>query len=72
MSNQEVRAPQQEFDDLGKEFSSRLRHDVHTEVSSIPPSSPPSLIGLVVLELTGQKNQDQDLVDGTLDENSRQ
>ena len=66
---QEVRAPQRELNDLDKEFSSWLRHDVHAEVPSVPPSSPPSLVGLVVFELSGQKNRDQDLVDGTLDEN---
>jgi len=69
MSNQEVWTPQWEFNDLDKEFSSWLRHNMHTKVSSIPPSSPPSLVGLIMFEFTGQKNWDQDLVDGTLDEN---
>ena len=68
VSNQEVRAPQREFDDLDRKFSSWLGHDVHTEVPSIPPSSPPGLVGLVMFELAGQKDRDHDLVDGALDE----
>lgn len=41
---------------------------MHAEVPSIPPSGPPGLVGLVVFELTGQQDRDQDLVEGTLDE----
>ena len=42
---------------------------MHAEVPSIPPSGPPGLVCLVVFELSRQENRDQDLVDGTLDEN---
>ena len=42
---------------------------MRAKIPSIPPSGPPSLVGLIVFELTGQKDRNQDLVDGTLDEN---
>ena len=40
-----------------------------TEVVSILSPSPPSIVGLVVLKITGQKDKNQDLIDGALDEN---
>ena len=44
---------------------------MYAEVPSIPPSGTSGLVGLVVFELSGQKNRDQDLVGGALDENCR-
>ena len=42
---------------------------MRAEVPSIPPSGPPGFVGLVMFELTGQKDRDQNLVDGALNEN---
>ena len=41
---------------------------MRTEVPSVPPSGPPGFVGLIMFELTGQKDRDQNLVDGTLNE----
>ena len=40
-----------------------------SETSSVPLASPPSQVGLVVFELTGEEHGDEDFVDSTLDEN---
>jgi hypothetical protein len=68
---QEVRAPKREFDDLHHEFTSRLRHDVRTKATAVPPTCPPCAVRLVVLELPSQEHGNKDLVNGTLNSNDR-
>jgi len=52
VAKDEIRAPQRQFDDLDQKFSRRLRHEVCTQPSAIPPTSPPCAVCLVVFEFT--------------------
>ena len=52
VTHEEVRAPERKFDDLHDKLSSRLRHSMGTESTSIPLASPPSTIGFIVFELS--------------------
>ena len=38
-----------------------------SKAPTVPLTSPPSSVGLVVLELPGQEDRDKDLLDGPLD-----
>lgn len=42
-----------------------------TQSAAIPPTSPPRAIRLVMFELAGKEDGNQDLVNGPLDENNR-
>ena len=52
MSNEEVGAPERKFDDLDDVLSSGLGHDMRAKATAVPPTRPPSAIGLVMLELS--------------------
>jgi len=56
VADQEVGTPQRELDDLDDKLASRLRHDVVAEAAAVPLASPPSTVGLVVLELARQED----------------
>lgn len=65
--NEQVRAPQAQLDDLHHELSRRLRDGVVAQPTSVPATSPPCSVRLVVLELTSEEDGDEEFVDGTLD-----
>jgi len=67
MPEEQITTPQRELDNLDHELSRGLRHDVRAQPTSVPSSSPPCLVGLVVLELARQEHSNEDLVDGPLD-----
>ena len=68
MAEQNIGAPQRQFDDLHNKLASRLRHRVRAEAAAVPLARPPCPVGLVVLELTRQEDRDEDLVDRARDE----
>ena len=70
MARQEVRAPQRQLDDLHDELARGLRHRVAAKAPSVPLSGPPRPIRLVVLELAGEEDRDENLVHCPLDENN--
>ena len=65
---EEIGTPERQLDDFDDELASRLRHGVVAESSSVPLSCPPCPVGLVVLELAGEEDRDEDLVYCPLDE----
>lgn len=67
MSEEEIGAPQRHFDNLDNVFTSGLRHGGVTKPTSIPLARPPSAIRLVMLELTGEEDGNQELLNGALD-----
>ena len=69
MSKEEVGAPQRHLDNLDNVFTSRLRHGGVTKSTSVPLARPPSAIRLVVFELTGEEDGNQELLYGTLNGN---
>ena len=66
MTKQEVGTPKTEFNNLDHEFSSGLRHDSRPQAAAVPLASPPSTIGLVVLELTRKEYRNENFVHGSL------
>jgi hypothetical protein len=71
VTEQEITAPEREFDNLDNILASRLGHGVVTETTSIPLTSPPCAVRLVMLELARDKDGDQDLLDRTLNGDDR-
>ena len=68
MANEEIRTPEGQLDDLDQKLTSGLRHGVIAQPTSVPLARPPRAVRFVVLELARQEDRDEDLVDGTLDE----
>ena len=66
VSKKDITAPEWKFDDLHDKLSSRLRHSMGTESTSIPLASPPSTIGFIMLELTWKEYRDEEFEDGAL------
>ncbi len=66
MTSEEIGRIETHFDDLDDELSSRLAEDMRTQPSVKPNTSPPSPVGLIVLELSGQEDSDEDLEDTSL------
>jgi hypothetical protein len=66
VADEEIRAPERDLDRLHYEFTGRLRHGVIAEAASIPPTSPPGLVRLIVLELSRKEDRDEGLVNCTL------
>ena len=64
---EEVGAPQRQLDDLDDVLARRLRHCVVAQAAAVPLAGPPRAVRLVVLELTGQEDGDEDLVNSALD-----
>ena len=62
-----VSTPQRKLDDLDHELSRRLRHGMITQATAIPLARPPSLVRLIMLELTCQKDRDEDFLNSPLD-----
>jgi hypothetical protein len=58
----EIRTPQRHFHNLDDELPSWLRHGRCTKPSSIPFSSPPCAIRLVMFVFTSEENRDQNLL----------
>lgn len=71
VTKQKIRGPQGHFHDLHNELAGWLGHGRPSEATTIPFTSPPRLVGLVVLELAGQKDSNEDLLNGPLDGNDR-
>ena len=67
VAKEDVRAPKAELDVLHHELASGLADGMGTETTAIPFASPPSTVGLIVLELAGEEDGYNDLVDRTLD-----
>ena len=59
---EEVGAPQRQLDDLDDVFARRLRHGVVAQAAAVPLAGPPRAVRLVVLELAGQEDGDENLV----------
>ena len=68
VSNQEIARPKTELDHLDDVLASGLAERVRAEAAAVPFTGPPRAVGLVVLELAGEEDRDEDLVDRTLDE----
>ncbi len=66
MTSEEIGRIETHFDDLDDELSSRLAEDMRTQPSVKPNTSPPSPVGLIVLELSRQEDSDEDLEDTSL------
>ena len=62
VGDQEVRCPERQFNNLDNEFSGWLRHDMVAQPATIPLSSPPRSVGLIMLELTREEYRYEDLV----------
>ena len=71
MANQEVRAPEGQFDYLDDEFTSRLRKYVSTESTAVPLARPPCAVGLIMLEFAREEHRNQYFVNGTLNRYNR-
>ena len=71
MAQQEVGAPEGHFHDLDDVFTSRLRDGRCAETTTVPLSRPPCQVCLIVFELTGKEDGDEDLLYGTLNGNDR-
>jgi len=71
VTKQEIRGPQRHFHDFHNELASWLRHCRRAKATSIPFTSPPCAIRLVVLELAGQEYGYEELLNGPLDGNDR-
>ena len=67
VSEQEVRCPERHLHNLDDEFTSRLGERGRAEAAAVPLAGPPRAIRLLVLELTGEEDGDEDLLDGALD-----
>ena len=66
VAEQNIGAPQRQFDDLHNKLASRLRHCMRAKSTAIPTTRPPRAVRLLVLELTGEEYRDEDLLDRTL------
>ena len=71
VSDEEVRAPQRQLDDLHDELARRLRHRGRAQAAAVPLARPPRPVRLIVLELTREEDGDEDLVDRALYEDDR-
>ena len=71
VAEQNIGAPQRQFDDLHNKLASRLRHCMRAKSTAIPTTRPPRAVRLVMLEFTRQEHGDQELVNRTLDMNDR-
>ena len=69
VTQDEIRTPHREFDNLDDKLTSRLHESRGTELDTMPFTRPPCPIRLVVLVLSGQEYSDQDLGDGALNGN---
>ena len=69
MSEQDVRTPQQQLDNLDYKLASRLRDGVQAKTMTVPTTSPPNTVSFIMLEFARYEDRDEDLVDGTLGEN---
>lgn len=65
VTQDKVRREITQFGNLAKELTARLGHGVPSH--AVPFSSPPSDVGLIMLELTSQGQGDDELVDEPLD-----
>jgi hypothetical protein len=66
VTKQEVTTPKGHLDNFNDEFAGRLRHGRAAEAPSVPFTSPPCTVRLVVFELTRQENGNKNLLDSTL------
>jgi hypothetical protein len=71
VTNDKVRTPKGQLNDLDDELAGRLGKSVVAETATIPATGPPRAIGLVVLEFTREEDRDKNLVDRTLDGDHR-
>lgn len=69
MSEQQIRAPERQFNDLDNEFAGGLGHDMRSKAAAIPTPSPPCSICFIVLKLSREENGNKYFVDGPLDVN---
>jgi len=67
VSQQEVRTPKRHLDDLDDIFTGRLGNRGGSKAAAVPLTSPPSPVGFIVLELTGQEDRNKNLLNGSLD-----
>ena len=64
---QEVGRPERHLHDLDHKLARRLRERGRAEAAAVPLAGPPRAVRLLVLELAGEEDGDEDLLDGTLD-----
>ena len=67
---QEVGRPERHLHDLDHKLARRLRERGRAEAAAVPLAGPPRAIRLLVLELTGEEDGDENLLDRTLDGNN--
>lgn len=67
MAQDHVTSPQLHLNNLDQILSSRLRHGIGAKSATTPLARPPGLIRLVVLELSGEADGDEELLDQPLD-----
>lgn len=68
VTQEEVSAPQTEFNNLDDELTNRA---CDVAVGSEPVAAPPNAVSLVALRLTSEKRGDDDLVECALNEDDR-
>lgn len=66
MADEEVGAPEGEFDDLDDKLTRGLRQSMCAEAAAVPLARPPRPVRLVVLEFAREEHRDKELVDGAL------
>ena len=70
MAQEEIGRPEREFDNFDDVFSSRLRERMRAETTSVPFSSPPRPVRLIMFELAREETRDEDLVNRALNEDN--
>ena len=65
--DEEVRRPERELDHLDDVLARGLAERMRAEAATVPFTGPPRAVGLVVLELAGEDEGDDEFVDCALD-----